>query len=355
MYICGDPRDLHETCVGIGKIVVMAPDTPPIQLLAALLHDEPEKPAPLTLDAGSYVLGTCRLDVRGGIGGDSKVCCQDGEVVCSECFRHGAVARAAGCQSHGTPGTITLHGPFHLDVWQLLHDLSVYLETLKASLFLSDVVAVACFRTMVEDNHKASGRRWTAGTREPELELDYYCVGSLTLRMDLVLSYELGFDRTETRPEGVADRERAHALLTGFFDTVDPIKIAERDMRAEQAMVDRQERADAFELGIKLVHHATNGDIASFRKVLQAGPPDVINACNSGGNSVTAIACWKGYPEILDLCIAGGARLDKKNARGWTPFKHAHWNGHTTCMKRLLSHDVELLDICTANKRPRFA
>jgi len=51
-----------------------------------------------------------------------------------------------------------------------------------------------------------------------------------------------------------------------------------------------------------------------------------------------ALAASKGHGEIVDLLIQYNADIQARTSKGWTPLDLAVLNGHTACVKRLLSH-----------------
>ncbi len=93
---------------------------------------------------------------------------------------------------------------------------------------------------------------------------------------------------------------------------------------------------DAVRFGIRM----ELGDIDQARAWLDEGlPPDFLADRIGSG---LMIAAWEGNIPLMELFLARGADINKRNAAGEQALLHAAWRGQLEAVKWLLAHGAEL-------------
>ena len=83
------------------------------------------------------------------------------------------------------------------------------------------------------------------------------------------------------------------------------------------------------------------GNCQEVSKILKENPEE-INLTDKNGNTSLHLACEKGIPEMIQILIKYGAKLDAQNkCPGWTAVHFAAYEGHEETLKLLLESGAQ--------------
>ena len=101
--------------------------------------------------------------------------------------------------------------------------------------------------------------------------------------------------------------------------------------------------ADARKLNAKgiIAGSIRKGDADAVESMLEANP-ELLNAYVGGSSTPVCFACAFNQAAIVEVCIALGADLNKRNGAGQTPLLVAAGRGHIACVEALLRTELSV-------------
>lgn len=109
--------------------------------------------------------------------------------------------------------------------------------------------------------------------------------------------------------------------------------------------------SDVINLTDRLFDAVKKNNMISVKGCIKDGA--AINAKNSTNSTPLHFACWKGYPEIVEILVeTGKCDLNSTGDKGYTPLHYAAKFGHYEIVKTLLSNGAIYNVACESGKTP---
>jgi len=133
---------------------------------------------------------------------------------------------------------------------------------------------------------------------------------------------------------------KADEVLDDMFGLQSPLQSMGEDQLGE--MLRAQDTAEREQAQQALLAASQEGDLARVEQLLADSRRLDLDEANGVGDTALIKACWYGFPEVVRVLIANGARPDPTNLDGNSALNCAAYQGFHDIVRLLLEHRAPL-------------